>query len=119
MAEPSNEVKIWNATSGYVQIDESGQLLQSHVSAWVDNSSGFIDNLLEDGLVVLVGIAPKSEGVLETPPKKNSRKNLSPSATPKESDESAVAAQDKNDTDYLFTSIDDDLNVANVSVENK
>ena len=119
MAGSNNKIRVWNATSGYLQIDEAGQLLQSHESAWVNNSSGFIDNLLDEGLAVLVEGAPELDGTLGAQPKKSSRKDLSQSAQPKESGENAVVAQDKNDTDYMSTELAEDVNIADVSVETK
>lgn len=55
-------VRVWNATSGFLEVCEDGHLLNGQTSAWVE-SSAIVDALVADGsLVLLSGTAPKPNG---------------------------------------------------------
>ena len=52
---------VWNQTPGFLQISEEGHLLQSAVSAWVDETPT-VQGLIESGeLVVIKGIPVKAQ----------------------------------------------------------
>lgn len=100
-------LKVWNATSGVIQITNEGHLLNPHTSAWVTSNSAILE-LIELGQAVNLAEGTDSG----SSSKKNGKKTKSADGNPPTSETEiplAVLGEHKLDESILSESKHEDL----------